>query len=63
MEIQFDEDGKPYVTWDENIITLEREPVTDEDVLDKAKTELRETPEIREKALHDLRELLKGKFL
>lgn len=60
MEIQFDENGVPYVDWGGNTIRLEKEPVTEKALIEKAEKELRETPEIREQALRELRELLKG---
>lgn len=60
MEINFDENGAPYVDWGGNTIRLEREPVTEPVLIEKAEKELRETPELREQALRELRELLKG---
>ncbi|XP_028034135.1 alpha-tocopherol transfer protein-like [Bombyx mandarina] len=60
MELQMDVNGNPYVVWGEHKIQLEREPVTGEALLEKAEKELRETPEIVEKAVADLRTLLKG---
>lgn len=60
MEIHYDENGAPYVDWGGNTIRLEKEPITEKDLIEKAEKELRETPEIREQALRELRELLKG---
>lgn len=60
MEIHFDEKGAPYVEWGGNVIRVEREPITEKSIIEKAEKELRETPEIREQALQELRELLKG---
>ncbi|KAG6450369.1 alpha-tocopherol transfer protein-like [Manduca sexta] len=59
MELQLNEDGKPYVMWGDNKIILEIEPVTDKKVLEKAENELRETPEIVKQSLDELRQLLK----
>ncbi|CAG4997968.1 unnamed protein product [Parnassius apollo] len=59
MELQYDSDGTPFVMWGDNQIQLERTPVTEKIYMEKAEKELRETPEIVEKALADLRELLK----
>lgn len=62
QEKKVDEEGRPYVQIDSrHTIRLELEEVTDEWKL-KAEKELRETPENIEKALQELRQLLKGKF-
>ncbi|XP_026321621.1 alpha-tocopherol transfer protein-like [Hyposmocoma kahamanoa] len=60
MEIHYDENGTPYVDWGGNTIRLEKEPITEKVLIEKAEKELRETPEIREQALRELRELLKA---
>lgn len=60
QQMCMDEEGKPYVMWGNNKITLETGPVTDKAILEKAEKELREIPEIVEKALNELRNLLKG---
>lgn len=60
MEINFDENGVPFVDWGGNTIRLEKEPITEKHFIEKAEKELRETPELREQALRELRELLKG---
>lgn len=60
MEIHFDENGAPCVEWDGNTIRLEKEPITEKVLIEKAEQELRETPELREQALRELRGLLKG---
>lgn len=60
MEVQFDENNAPFLVWGDNIIRLEREPITDKALLEKAERELRETPENRENALRELRQLIKG---
>lgn len=59
MELQLNEDGKPFVMWGDNKIILEIEPVTDKNVLEKAENELRETPEVVKQSLEELRKLLK----
>ncbi|XP_049882252.1 alpha-tocopherol transfer protein-like [Pectinophora gossypiella] len=59
MEVQFDKNGSPFVEWG-GMIRLEKEPITEKNLLEKAETELRETPEVREQALNELRQLLKG---
>lgn len=63
MEIQFDANGTPFVDWGGNTIRLEKDPITDKNLLEKAETELRETPEIREEALAELKRLIKGNIL
>ncbi|XP_063838487.1 clavesin-1-like isoform X2 [Ostrinia nubilalis] len=60
MELQFNEDGKPYVMWGKNIIQLENGPITDKQSKEKAEKELRETPEIVAAAIEELRKLLRG---
>ncbi|KAJ8726550.1 hypothetical protein PYW07_001248 [Mythimna separata] len=59
MEIQFGSDGVPFVTWGDNKIMLELNPIDDEASKEKAEKELRETPEVVQQALTELRELLK----
>lgn len=61
MEIQYNEDGTPFIMWGDSKIQLERWPITEKFYKEKAETELRETPEIIEKSLQELRALLKGK--
>lgn len=58
--MQIDSDGTPYVMWGDNKIQLETKPISDENVKEKASKELRETPEVVEQALAELRQLLKG---
>lgn len=60
MEVKFDNDGVPYVIWGESKIQLETKPDLDEDTKKKAVEELRETPELVQQALEELRQLLKG---
>lgn len=62
MEVQFGSDGVPFVTWGDNKIMLELTPVDDGSSIEKAKIELRETPEVVENALVELRKLLKSKL-
>ena len=62
MEIQFGSDGVPFVTWGDNKIMLELNPIDDEVSKEKAKKELRETPEVVEQALIELRQLLKSEL-
>ncbi|KPI94647.1 Alpha-tocopherol transfer protein-like [Papilio xuthus] len=59
MELLYDADGTPFVMWGENLIQLERMPITEKEYVEKAEKELRETPEIVEKAVAELREMLK----
>lgn len=63
MEIQFDANGSPFVDWGGNTIRLEKDLITEKHLLEKAETELRETPEIRKGALAELKRLIKGKFI
>lgn len=60
MAMKFDEDGVPFVMWGSNKIQLETNPVSEKKIIEKAEKELRETPEVVEKALAELRELIKG---
>ncbi|PZC81182.1 hypothetical protein B5X24_HaOG213283 [Helicoverpa armigera] len=59
MEVQFGSDGIPFVTWGGNKIMLELDPIEDAECKEKAEKELRETPEVVEKALIELRQLLR----
>ncbi|XP_068621423.1 alpha-tocopherol transfer protein-like [Battus philenor] len=58
MEIKFDGDGTPFVMWGDNRIQLEKHQVKEKEFIEKAERELRETPEIVEKALADLKQML-----
>ncbi|KAJ2953835.1 hypothetical protein O0L34_g1464 [Tuta absoluta] len=60
LQLQYDINGSPFVEWGGNTIRLEKEPLTEKELIEKAETELRETPEIRDQALQELRQLLKG---
>ena len=61
MALQFEPDGTPFVMWAEHKIKLEISPITEDFYVEKAKTELRETPETIENSLQELRQLLKRK--
>lgn len=63
MEMKLDSDGTPFVMWGDNKIQLETKPISDEAVIKTASIELRETPEVAEQALKELRQLLKGKIV
>lgn len=61
MSIHHGEDGIPFIDLGKGYkIRLEYEDLTDEKYLEKARTELRETPEIVEKSLAEFRQLIKG---
>ncbi|CRK99949.1 CLUMA_CG013246, isoform B [Clunio marinus] len=61
MSIKVGEDKIPYIDLgDGYIIRLEYEDLSDEKYIEKAKTELRESPENIEKGLHELRRLIEA---
>lgn len=60
VTVKYNEDNVPYIGVGEHEIRLESEP-PNETVLEKARTELRELPEIMGPAIAELREMLKGK--
>lgn len=61
MSIQFGEDKIPYIDLGRDYkIRLEYEDITDEKFLEKARKELRESPEIVKNAIEELRNLIKG---
>lgn len=60
MEVKYDTDGEPYVMWGGHKLRLEKYPLTDKKDIEKAKKELRESPEIVPAALVELRKLLNG---
>ncbi|GBP06046.1 hypothetical protein EVAR_3283_1 [Eumeta japonica] len=60
MKIEYNSDSSPYVMWGDNKIQLERTPAVEKYYEEKAETELRETPEVVEEAVRELRELLRG---
>lgn len=61
MSIDFGEDKIPFIDLGQGYkIRLEYEDLTDDKFLDKARNELRESPEIVENSLVELRKLIKG---
>ncbi|XP_070501696.1 retinaldehyde-binding protein 1-like [Chironomus tepperi] len=61
MSIKFDNDKQPYIDLGQSYkICFDYKKIDDAKCLAKAREELRETPEIREQALTELRELIKG---
>lgn len=60
MSLKYDSKGLPFVMWGDYVIKLEKMPLTEDIYIEKAKKELRETPENVEKGLEVLRKLLKG---
>lgn len=62
MSIEFGEDKIPFINLGSGyVIRLEYEDLTDEKYLEKARNELRESPENIENAIAELRKLIKGK--
>lgn len=57
--LKFDANNVPYIALGELTIRLENEPPS-EKVLEKARVELRETPEIAGPAIEELRAMIKG---
>lgn len=63
MSIKYDENELPYIDLGCNYkIRLEYEEIQEEKYIEKAKNELRETKEIKQSALVEMKKLLKGKF-
>lgn len=60
LSVKYNEDNVPYIGLGDYEIRLESEQPPDA-VMERARTELRELPEITEPAIAELRELLKGK--
>lgn len=60
LSVKYNENNVPYIGLGDHEIRLESEPPSDA-VMEKARTELRELPEIVEPAIAELREMLKGK--
>lgn len=64
MSVEFNDRKHPYLDLGQNYkITFDYGNIKDEKVLAKAKEDLRETPEVREEALRELRELIKSLYL
>jgi prefoldin subunit 5 len=63
MSIEFGEDKLPFIDLGKGYkIRLEYEDLTDEKYIERAKNELRESPENIENAIAELRKLIKGEF-
>lgn len=63
MSIKYGEDKLPYVDLGDGYkIRLEYEEIRDEKYLEKARIELRETPETKAEGLKQLKELLRGEL-
>lgn len=63
MSVAYGDDKVPYIDLGKNYkIRLEYEQISDEYYLKKAKEELRETPELKQKALAELKELVKSQY-
>lgn len=60
VTVKYNENNVPYIGLGDHEIRLESDPPT-EAVMEKARNELRELPEITEPAIAELREMLKGK--
>lgn len=61
MSIKYGDDKLPYIDLGKDYkIRLEYEEVTDEKYVEKARVELRETPEVKQQAIMELKELLRG---
>lgn len=65
MSIAFTDWKHPYIDLGQNYkVSFDYKlKIEDEKVLAKAKEDLRETPEVREEALRELRELIKSLYL
>lgn len=59
LAVKYNENNVPYIGIGEHEIRLESEP-PNEAILERARTELREVPEIVDPAIAELRELLKS---
>lgn len=64
MSIQFGEDKIPFIDLGDGYkIRLEYEDLTDEKYIEKARNELRESPEAIKNGIEELRALIKGELL
>lgn len=62
MSIQLGDEGIPFIDLGDGYkIRLEYEDLQEEKYIEKARTELRETPEVVKAAVEELRELIKGR--
>lgn len=62
LSVKYDENNLPYIGIGDHKIRLENEQPT-EAVMEKARNELREVPDVTGPAIEELREMLKGEFL
>ena len=63
MSIEVGADKIPYIDLGEGYkIRLEYEDLNDEKYIEKARNELRETPEVVKEAVEELRQLIKGEI-
>lgn len=62
LAIKYNENNVPYIGIGKHEIRLESEPPT-EAIMEKARKELREVPEIVEPAIIELREMLQSKYI
>lgn len=61
MSIETGEDKIPFIQMGDGYkIRLEYEDLTDEKFIEKARSELRETPEVVQAAIEEFRSLIKG---
>jgi hypothetical protein len=61
MSIKYSENNLPYIHLENGYkIRLEDEEIQDEKYKEKAAKELRETPEIKQQALNEIKELIKS---
>lgn len=63
MELQYGVDGVPFLMWGDNLIQLELKLDEDAPCREKAANELRETPDVVENSLNELRRLLKSELI
>lgn len=62
LAVKYNENNVPYIGIGKHEIRLESEPPT-EAIIEKARKELREVPEIVEPAIVELREMLQSKYI
>lgn len=61
LSVKYDENNLPFIGVGDHKIRLENEQPT-EAVMEKARNELREVPDVTGPAIEELREMLKGEF-